>query len=122
MAQAYLEEAAPEFIMKDEWPPQSSDCSSMDYATWKSFKEKVCRGVQNGFTEQALMNRMITSWEEISIEEIRKSISAWKKRLRLVVEEDGGDIEHRLKQMNFTLILHFLRRRFEFDNTHIICN
>ena len=35
--------------------------------------------------------------------------------------EDGRDVEHRLKQMSFTLILHFLRR-FDFDNTYIICN
>ena len=72
------------------------------------------------------MSRIIILWEEISIEEIRKSISAWKKRLRLVVEENGDHIEHRLKQMTFTLILHFLRHcfefEFEFDNTHIICN
>ena len=58
-------------------------------------KEKVYRRVQDQSTEQGLMNRII-SWEKLSIEEIRKSISAWK-RLRLVVEEDGGHIEHRLK-------------------------
>ena len=46
-------------------------------------------------TEQALVNSIMISWEEISIEQIRKSISAWK--LCLVVEEDGGHIEHRLK-------------------------
>ena len=36
--------------------------------------------------------------------------------------ENGGHIDHRLKKINFILILHFLRRCFEFDNTHIICN
>ena len=45
-----------------------------------------------------------------------------KKQFRLVVEKNGGHIEHRLKQMNFTLMFHFLRRCFEVDNTHIICN
>ena len=35
--------------------------------------------------------------EDISIGKIRKSISARKERLRLVVEEDGGHTEHRLK-------------------------
>ena len=35
--------------------------------------------------------------EEISIVKIRKSISAWKKRLSLVVGEDGDHDEHRLK-------------------------
>ena len=40
----------------------------------------------------------------------------------LAMEENGSHIERRLKYMNFTLMLQFLRRCFEFDNTHIICN
>ena len=69
----------------------------MNCVLWDFLKEKVYRGVQDKLSEQALMNRIIISWEEISIEEIRKSISAGKKRLRLVVEEHGSHIEHRLK-------------------------
>ena len=53
--------------------------------------------MRDELTEQALKGRIILSWEEISVGEIRKNISAWKKRLRLVVDEDGGHIEHRLK-------------------------
>ena len=37
------------------------------------------------------------SWEQISVEEILKSISGWKKWLCLETEEDRGHIEHRLK-------------------------
>ena len=97
VTQAHLEEATPEFIKKDEWPPQSPDCNPMDYGIWDSLKEKVYRGMRDKLTEQALKDRIILSWEEISVGEIRKNISAWKKRLRLVVDEDGGHIEHRLK-------------------------
>ena len=74
ITQAHLEEATLKFLKNDKWPPHSPDCNRMDYATWDSWKEKVCRGVQDKLTEQALMNRMIISWEEISMEEIRKSI------------------------------------------------
>ena len=107
VTQAHLDEATPEFIKKDEWSPQSPDCNPMDYVTWDSLKEKVYRGVDDKLTKQALMNRIIISWEEILVEEIRESISAGKKRLCLIVEEEGGHIEHRLKRMNFTLIMHF---------------
>ena len=41
VTQAYLEEATPEFIMKNEWPPQSPDRNPMDYEIWNSLKEKV---------------------------------------------------------------------------------
>ena len=53
--------------------------------------------MQDKLIKQALLNRIILWWEEISIEEICKSISAWKKQRCLGVEEDEGHIEHRLK-------------------------
>jgi hypothetical protein len=31
VTQEHLDEEVPEFIKKDEWPPQSPDCSPMDY-------------------------------------------------------------------------------------------
>ena len=92
-----MEEATPEIIKKNRKPPQNLDCKPMDYGMWDSFKEIVYQVVQDKLTKQALMNRIITSWDEITIEEIHKSISAWKKRIRLVAEEDGDYIEHRLK-------------------------
>lgn len=97
VSQEYLEEATPEFIEKNDWPPQSPDCNPMDYAIWDSLKEKVYQGQREKLTEEQLKARILASWEQIPLEEIRKSISAWKKRLRLVAEEDGGHIEHRLK-------------------------
>ena len=70
----------------------------MDDGSWHSLKEKVYRGMRDKLTEQASKDKIISlSWEEISVGEIRKNISAWKKRLRLVVDEDGDHIEHRLK-------------------------
>ena len=56
---------------------------------------------------------IILCWKEISVEQICKSISAWKKGLRLVVEH----FEHRLENAPF--ILHFFNMLFEFDNTQI---
>ena len=47
--------------------------------------------------QQALNNRINISWHQISVEEICKSISGWKKWLHLVMEEDRGHMEHRLK-------------------------
>ena len=60
-------------------------------------KENVYQGGRDKLIKQALNDRIIMSREEISVEEIRKSISAWKKWLRLVLEGDRSHIEHRLK-------------------------
>ena len=63
----YQSEATPEFIKKDEWPPQSPDCNPMDYNIWDSLKEKVYR-VQDKLTKPESMNKIIISSKEISIE------------------------------------------------------
>ena len=52
--QEYLDGATPDFIRKDEWPPQSPDCNPMDYAVWDSLSLKVYAGNQDKFTENEL--------------------------------------------------------------------
>ena len=74
--------------------PQSPDCNPMDYAIWESLKEKVYRGQRQKFSEPQLKRKILECWQEISIEEIRKSISIWKKCLRTVCEQHGNPIDH----------------------------
>ena len=75
-----------------------------------SLNEKVNRGVQDKLTEQAVINRIMMSSEEISVEEMCKIISGWKKQLCLVVEENGDHIEHRLEINEFYFDIACLRR------------
>ena len=90
----YLDEATPDFIRKDEWPPQSPDCNPMDYAVWDSLSQKVYAGKQNKFTENELKKQIRKCWKDITLREIQKTISVWNKRLRTVVAENGGHIDH----------------------------
>lgn len=95
--QQHLEGRVPNFIKKDEWPPQSPDCNPMDYSIWNSLSEKVYRGQMDVFTEGELKAKIRESWEEITLEEIQNSIQAWKKRLRVITREGGGPIDHLFK-------------------------
>ena len=61
VTQAHLEEATPEFIKKDEWPPLSPDCNPMDYVIWDSLKEKVYQVARYKLSMQALNDRIIMS-------------------------------------------------------------
>ena len=92
--QQHLEEEAPAFIKKDEWPPQSPDCNPMDYCVWNSLSEKVYEGRMDKFTEEELKTKIKESWKRITLEEIHSCISSWKKRLRAVCRENGGPIDH----------------------------
>ena len=65
------------------------------YTIWDSLAEKVYKGRTQKFTENELKEK-IRKWEEITLEEVRKSIGSFKKRLRAVCEQNGGHIDHLL--------------------------
>ena len=98
VTQDFLKENVPNFINKNEWPPQSADLNPMDYSIWQLLKQKVYYGRKEKFTEAELRNKLLSSWEEIDEQSIKKSIGRWKKRLNLVVSEEGGPIDHKLNK------------------------
>ena len=73
--QEYLDGAKPDFIRKDEWPPQSPNCNPMDYAVWDSLSLKVYAGKQEKFTENELKKQIRKCWKDITLGEIQKTIS-----------------------------------------------
>ena len=94
MTQTFLNDNNINFIAKDDWPPQSPDLNPTGYAIWDSLSEKVYRDRQKPFTEDELKDKIQECWEEISINEIRWSVSCWKKRLRDVVAQREGSTDH----------------------------
>ena len=97
VTQDHLNHESPNFIRKDEWPPQSPDCNPMDYSIWDSLTNKVYHGRGKKFTEEELKERIRRAWDDITIDEIRMCILSWKKRLRAVCQQDGGHIDHLFK-------------------------
>ncbi|GFS02546.1 hypothetical protein ElyMa_004609500 [Elysia marginata] len=66
-----------DFIVKDDWPPQSPDLNPMDYAMWGSFAE-FYMGRSIPFTKIALKAKMKECWRLIGIEEVRRLIASWR--------------------------------------------
>ena len=93
----HLGEDVPRFIQKDEWFIHIADFNQRDCAIWHSLKkEKIHQGLRGTLAEKMLKNRIMLPWE-ILIGKIRKSISIWKKRLCLFIEDDKNHIEHKPK-------------------------
>ena len=93
----HLGEDTPRFIQKDKWFIQIADFNPRDCAIWDSLKkEKIHQGLRRTLAEKMLKNRIILPCE-ILIGKIRKSISVWKKPLRLFIVDDKSHIEHRPK-------------------------
>ena len=47
-------------------------------------------------TEPELRRKILESWQEIGINDVRTYISAWKQKLRLLCQQSGGPIDHLL--------------------------
>ena len=66
----------------------------MDYCVWNLLNKKVYENRKEKFTTLEIKSKIQQSCEEIELEDIRKSISQWKKHLRLVCDEICGHVEH----------------------------
>ena len=96
ITQEHLGANTPEFIGKDDWPPQSPNLNPMDHHVWDP-SEKVYEGHSTKFTESELKQKIQQCWERIPQGEIRKAIASWKKRVRAVCRENGGPIDQLFK-------------------------
>ncbi|GFR59991.1 hypothetical protein ElyMa_001810200 [Elysia marginata] len=83
-------------IAKDDWPPRSPDLNLMDYAMWNSLAE-VHMGRSILFTEDDMKVEIKECWKQIGIEQMRKPIGTWRKRVRAVVQLEEGSSTDLLK-------------------------
>ena len=79
---------APEPSAMDAHSAVARELNPMGYSVWDWLIEKVYAGGMEKFTEQEQKDKIKEKWDEISNAKIRKSMSSWKKRLRLVDCED----------------------------------
>ena len=77
-----------------EWPPQPPGLNPMDYSVWDLLTKKAYAGRTEKCTEPESKDKTKEKWNEISVAEIRKSLSTWKKRLWLDDSKGGSNIDH----------------------------
>ena len=80
------------FIRKDQWPPNSPDCSPLDYFFWDAVKRKVYEGRRERFSSlDELKKRIQRVWKDAcDVETLRKAIMQFRPRLKAVVKENCG--------------------------------
>ena len=81
--QKLLEDEIPDFFATDEWPPNSPDLNPLDYSIWKTSEERVNSKYHSSM--ESLKAYILKEWDNLTMEEVRKSIDAWPRRLRSVL-------------------------------------
>ena len=60
--QDWLSEHCPDFITREEWPPNSPDLNPLDYAVWSIPEEKAC--AKSHKDVESLKHALIKAWDE----------------------------------------------------------
>lgn len=92
----YLDQQNIDFIRPKEWPPSSPDANPLDYRIWSFMSAEVYKqGVIRDVKELKL--RILQAWEKLSMANIQSAIDQFYPRLRTIVTENGGQIEHKFR-------------------------
>ena len=92
----FIEESVPDYIEKEKWPPKSSDLNPLDYSIWGAMEKSVYHRRSGFDSVDKLIDAMESAWDSLSERLINSAIDQWQERLQMVVNENGGHIEHLL--------------------------
>ena len=80
-SQELLQASTPDFIGKDEWPPNSPDLNPLDYCVWGLMQESYKKFTPKPTSISELKTALQTIWNELPQTAIQKAIRSFRKRL-----------------------------------------
>ena len=92
--QEWLETNTPDFIKKDEWPPNSPDLNPHDYHVWTAMLEKYQAITPKPKNKVELKVVLEEIWADLPQKPIDRAVTAFRKRLQACVRAEGGHFEH----------------------------
>jgi len=83
----------PDFIDRDSWPPSSPDLNPLDYFAWGYMESKLNDLKIKQITTITTFKKKIEKiWNDIPMDMVRAACNSFRKRLRLVIKENGNRI------------------------------
>ena len=96
LAQDWLAQHCPDFIKKDEWPPNSPDLNPLDFHVWGAMLEKYQAYTPKPKNKAELKTVLQAIWDELPQEPIDRAILSFRSRLLACIRAQGGHFEHLL--------------------------
>lgn len=94
--QDFLLMNCPDFIDKNEWPPNSPDLNPLDYHVWGEMMTRYSSLSPKPTDIAQLKEALQKIWDELPQASINKAISTFRPRLQSCIAVKGGHIEQRL--------------------------
>ena len=93
-SQEWIKQNCPDFIEKDQWPPNSPDLNPLDYHVWGAMLEKYQCCSPKPKDRKELVAVLQSIWSALPQENIDKAILQFRQRLSACVKAGGGHFEH----------------------------
>uniref|UniRef100_A0A3Q1HRU9 Tc1-like transposase DDE domain-containing protein n=1 Tax=Acanthochromis polyacanthus TaxID=80966 RepID=A0A3Q1HRU9_9TELE len=77
---------------KKMWPPQSPDLNPLDYSVWATVEKEACN--TSHASVQALKASVKRTWQKMTLDYIKKTCLAFRRRVEAVIRAKGGNTEH----------------------------
>jgi len=95
-SQDWLQQQCPEFIRKDEWPPNSPDLNPLDYFVWSAMLHSYERCFPKPTTVTELKTVLQDIWTTLPQQSVDNAVLSFRKRVKACIEAEGGHFEHLL--------------------------
>ncbi|XP_014772885.1 uncharacterized protein LOC106871098 [Octopus bimaculoides] len=79
------------FLESCLWPPFSPDLNPLDYAIWGVLEHAINRTSHSNV--DSLKDTIKEEWEKLSPEYLRNTCTSFRKRVKAVIEQEGGHRE-----------------------------
>jgi len=99
-AQNWLRANCPDFLAKDQWPPNSPDLNPVDYHVWGAMLEAYHKLKTKPQTIAELKSALQVIWDNLPQGPIDKAVKDFSKRLKACVEAVCGHFEQSHWQWN----------------------
>jgi transposase len=96
LAQDWLEQHSPDFIKKDEWPPNSPDLNPLDFHIWGAMLERYQGYTPKPKDKAELKTVLQAIWDDLPQEPIDRAILSFRRRLLACIKAEGAHFEHLL--------------------------
>ena len=96
LTQNWLQKHCPDFIAKDEWPPNSPDINPLDFCVWGIVLQKYERYSPRPTNVAELKEVLQEIWNSLPLEVLQKAVLSFRKRLQACIRAEGGHFEYLL--------------------------
>jgi hypothetical protein len=89
-AQDWLQQHCPEFVRKDEWPPNSPDLNPLDYFVWSAMLQSYAQRFPKPTTVAELKTVLQDIWTNLPQQSIENAVLSFRKRIKACIKAEGG--------------------------------